>query len=529
MVSTQAAWAQRVPMDGLALLGGGAEDAVRRAQLLGEQDTEGFLFRSPSTLAARMAEAGSPAPVTLLLPDVRVVWNSGLPFSMNDGALWAGRGTNARVTAGLRLAAGRVTVTLAPHILYSENRDFPWIPYPANEDPSRSPFAHPFHPFPESLDHPLRFGSEAITQVGLGQSSVQVELGGVELGAGTENWWWGPGLRNAILLSNQAAGFPHVTAASSRPLSTGLGDLEGRWMLGWLSESDYFDLDPDNDRRTLSALGVTFRPGFDRNLTVGIARMVVAPLGPGDLGLGAGLDALKSVGRPNASVPDSAAAGESGPDQIFSVFGRWVFPKAGFEAYGEWARFEQPKSLRDMLEFPQHSQGYTYGVQWLDPREGPARTRVQVELTTLEPSSTWRHRRVFGSYTSSAVAQGFTQKGQVLGAAIGPSASSQWASVDRIWTSGVRVGVFAGRVRPDAAAQFTDVVPAPKRQDVLLFWGIRGGTVVGGWDVSGELSPSVRLNYLFQTYLPDPVTGRAEGIDVANTSLTLSISRAVRR
>ena len=42
-------------------------------------------------------------------------------------------------------------------------------------------------------------------------------------------------------------------------------------------------------------------------------------------------------------------------DQISVLFGRWVFAPHGLEIYGEWARFEQPASFRDFLEFPQHS------------------------------------------------------------------------------------------------------------------------------------------------------------------------------
>src|SRR5688572_12522353 len=42
----------------------------------------------------------SRAPVSVLLPDVRMVWNSDLPYGGNDGALWAGRGLNVSVGGG---------------------------------------------------------------------------------------------------------------------------------------------------------------------------------------------------------------------------------------------------------------------------------------------------------------------------------------------------------------------------------------------------------------------------------------------
>ena len=89
--------------------------------------------------------------------------------------------------------------------------------------------------------------------------------------------------------------------------------------------------------------------------------------------------------------------------------------------------------------------------------------------------------------------------------------------------------MFGGRIRWDAAAQFTDVVLEPKREDVSLFWGLRAATDLEGWTLTGELSHGVRINYLFQTFAPDPVTGRAEGVDVANTTISIRFTKAVGR
>lgn len=217
-------------------------------------------------------------------------------------------------------------------------------------------------------------------------------------------------------------------------------------------------------------------------------------------------------------------AAEPGRDQIFGLFARWVFPPSGFEVWGEWARFEEPGGVRDFLQFPQHSQGYTVGLQWVKTGEGDGRLRVQGEISNLEPSATWRHRSVPATYSSRVVPQGYTHRGQVLGAAIGPGASSQWLAFDffhRRW----QAGTFLGRIRWDAGAQYLPVVVPPKREDVSLFWGVRGAAQTGGWLVAAEAGTGVRFNYLFQTFRPDPATGRAEGVDVANTTLRLSVGK----
>src|ERR1051325_6033398 len=60
-------------------------------------DGKWSMFQSAST---RKAVEDS-ARWMLVLPHTRVVNNSDLPYSLNDGALWAGRGPNTDVVAGI--------------------------------------------------------------------------------------------------------------------------------------------------------------------------------------------------------------------------------------------------------------------------------------------------------------------------------------------------------------------------------------------------------------------------------------------
>src|SRR5690606_24404975 len=113
-----------------------------------------------------------------------------------------------------------------------------------------------------SMDLPQRFGESARVLVDPGQSSLTVETGAVAFGVATENVWWGPGIRNALLMGAQAPGIPHLFAGTATPLDTPLGDVRFRWMLGRLSESDYFDRDPSNDYRSLSGLVLVLTPSF---------------------------------------------------------------------------------------------------------------------------------------------------------------------------------------------------------------------------------------------------------------------------
>jgi hypothetical protein len=417
-------------------------------------------------------------------------------------------------------------LVLAPQFIYEENQSFHFIPYPLDATPERDTYANPFHPAPQSMDYPIRFGNEPLDKIDWGQSSITIDAGPLAFGFSTENAWWGPGLRNGILMSNQAAGVPRAFLRTKRPIRTKVGVFEGLWILGRLQESNFFDLDDSNDHRTLNGIVLTFQPSFDSGLTLGVARTVFASDLEGSSPWKAGLNVLRSVDRPNSD--DQSLEDQLERDQISVLFGRWVFAPHGLEIYGEWARFEEPASFRDFLEFPQHSSGYTAGFQWVQaPNQWP-RLRVQAEITNLEPSSTFRHRTPFSSYASRVVPHGYTHKGQVLGSGIGPGASSQWLALDHL-ASTWSAGVFAGRIRWDSAAWLTSAVKRWGREDVSMFWGARGGVEVSGWELFMDISHGVRINYLFQTFIPDPVSGIAEGVDVANTSISVTLAKSLWR
>ena len=114
----------------------------------------------------------------------------------------------------------------------------------------------------------------------------------------------------------------------------------------------------------------------------------------------------------------------------------------------------------------------------------------------------------------------------MLGAAIGPGASSHWLALD--WLAPAwDLGVFASWIRWDNAALFNEEVPAPKREDVSLFWGIRGNVEVRGVRAGLELQTGVRMDYLFQSFTPEPPSFEREGVDIPNHTLAIVLSRAV--
>ena len=499
--------AQVVPGSGAAI-GSPEADEQRVRQLMGES------IGTAADSARRH--------VRVVAPRLLVRWNSVIPYQGNDGALWAGRGVSGSVTGGALVTyEGRgihTEVAIIPDLTHAENVPFQFLP---NRASGRSGFSSPFHIGRSSADIPSRFGDRPINTIGLGQSAITLTSGRVAFGVSSANEWWGPAIRNTLVLSNNAAGIPRVFLRSAHPLASRFGDTDIRLIAGDLTESPFFDRDAQNDARSVSGILLTFRPAADSELTLGLSRLVVAPLsGRNELPSHA-LDVLTRW-EPVRSPDDTLADGRSTQrtDQIFSLFARWIFPASGVELYGEWARTELPRSLGEFLEAPQSTQSYTFGGQYVKPALGRGKVRLQAEATNLEQTIVWPDRPTLDYYAGRATVHGLTQRGQVLGAQIGPGASSQYLAGD--WLAATwSAGLFVNRTRNEEDALYRQFIPISTRHDVTLTAGFRGRTRTRRAVISGELASSNRLNYLFQTnyYQGNPRLAT----DVSNVSLTIRI------
>jgi hypothetical protein len=514
----------------LFTIGNEVDERLRTEQLHGRATTAGYLIRSPSLLTPPLSGGPTRLRAALLAPELRTVWNSAIPLSQNDGAMWAGRGLSAHLLTGVRVAYGPWSLTLAPELSYTQNLDFATIPL---VDEQRQ-FVPPWQSGIHSVDLPLRFGDRSATELHPGQSTLALDLKSVVVGGSTENQWWGPGIRNALVMSNNAPGIPHLFVRTGAPLLTRVGAFEAKWMLGQLSQSDQFPATGDGSR-SLSAFALTYQPGREPDLTLGFARAVYSPLNGSAFDFGRFFDVFLK----GSTLEDPSASRAREVEQIVSLFGRWIFPRDGFELYAEWGRTAFPTSLRDLLVEPNHSQGYTLGAQWATPlgRSGGL-LRLQGEMTHLEQSPTLRRRPVGSWYASPTVVQGYTHRGQVIGAAIGPGSSGQWAAADYL-TPAWSLGLIGGRTRwaNDAFYDRPSDLPGSEGRipnltnmahDVSVFAGARAGYRLPTAWISSELLLGYRLNYLWQNFGVSWETSTA-AVDIPQFTLRLGVAPALPR
>ena len=215
----------------------------------------------------------------LLAPEIRGISNSDLPFSFNDGALWAGRGWNHLITIGARAKLGsdhadaRACTSSIKRICHSH-----FIPYPLDVLPERTLHANPFHPDPavHGLPHAVRDRTTGRRSTG-DKAVSRVDAGPLAFGFSTENAWWGPGIRNGILMSNQAAGVPRSFPSHQRTDQDTAGGIRRPLDIGTPDRNlTFLTVSRQMTSERLTESPSRFRPLFDPGLTLGMARTVFA-------------------------------------------------------------------------------------------------------------------------------------------------------------------------------------------------------------------------------------------------------------
>src|SRR5262249_29525637 len=143
------------------------------------------------------------------------------------------KGANVWATAGAAFRAGILSVRVEPFVELAQNGAFRLEPTPAG----RSPYVDDLRP--GTIDLPQRFGPSSVRVIDPGQSYIRLDWRGVAAGASSENLFWGPGVKESLLLDDNAAGFPHVFIGTSHLIHTPIGGFHGQLVYGRLTESDW--------------------------------------------------------------------------------------------------------------------------------------------------------------------------------------------------------------------------------------------------------------------------------------------------
>jgi hypothetical protein len=441
------------------------------------------LAATPWDASLRLGRIAQPRAFELLPAGAVFHHNSAYARSGNDGPLWAGRGASAGVHAGVHGGWGPLSFAFAPFAAYQQNADFTIQPEGTHR---LSPWG-----YAREIDWPQRHGPDPFWTLDPGQSHLAVRGYGAEAGFTTENLWLGPGRRNALVMTSAGPGVPRFFAGTDGPVDVRIGTLEANFYWGQIRESAWFDDDPDNDRNLLGGLALVFQPRPFPGLFLGLARSYIStwPAEP---------DPFELLARPYRDLMANPAEGELQDNNLIGLFMRWALPQAGFEVYAEWGREDAWYDWLDVLAEPDHSQAYVLGFQKIQPF-GQRWLRIAGELTHLHSAAPIRGGRGTGGwYTHSGIRQGYTHRGQLLGAAIGPGSDAQFLGADLFDTRG-RSGLSIERIRYDEDRYYQrwGRVYGMHGHDVEVTGSLSRDLLWGDFDLGGELGYSWRRNRNF--------------------------------
>lgn len=428
----------------------------------------------------------------LIPPQARAIYNTSFPYgSANDGAVWAGRGLTAVLSAGAMLRAGPVSLRLEPLLFWAENRAFTLMP---NRQTGNLRFGDSRNP--RIIDVPQRFGDRPYTRLDPGQSTLRIDAFGVAAGVSTANQVWGPALDLPLILGANAAGFPHAFLGTSGPVPVGIGRLHGRLVWGDLAQSAYSPATASNGRRFMTGAVFTFLPyGLD-GLEVGVSRFFHNQWPADGLSTSDFLQPLEAFLKKNLKETGVGDDGRSGTEnQLASVFARWVLPRSGFEVYGEYGRDDHNWDRRDLVLEPDHDAGYLLGARkvWTDDR---GLLSLQMELVEAQESNIAQVRSQAPFYVHAAgTFQGHTVRGQILGSPAVYGGGGSVVALERFSDAGRwRLDWTRTRVRDGTPANSgaVDVIHSLGAESLLFRRGFDATAGLrGSWNLNRHLQEDV--------------------------------------
>ena len=347
---------------------------------------------------------------------------------MSDGPVWQGRGLNAWATAGLAWRIGVLSARIEPLFQYGENRSFPLEP--ANHGTS----VYVDDMRPATIDLPQRFGNSSFHIADPGQSFIRADYRGAALGFSTEDIFWGPGVRQALLFDGNSAGFPHVFVGTSHAIATPVGRFHAQLIYGRLEQSDWAPKSQTSSR--FGAGGIAVWMPSSQPIEIGVARFYHRPW-PHAL-------SVRDLKVPFGSFINDREVQGTGvaENQLLSVFATIRVPSSGFEIFGEFGKNDRNADLRDALAEPEHNSAWLLGMfKVLGAPTNNEFWTIRVEVgdgRISELQDLGRGQSTF--YDHTTVTQGHTQAGQLLGSPLIDRSGGIDASVDR-WMKRGRIGV----------------------------------------------------------------------------------------
>ena len=434
--------AQTIPA-GLPVL----EENARRSQILAlDRINSSFLLRPLISNDSSLYGITQPFKTSVnglklgVLPAVATVrLLTDRPYGWGDYGMIPNPGLQTYFSGGVQMKYKFLNLTFRPELVLAQNKGYETNLYQFSDFEINSKYL-----IWNYGDFPERFGDNTYTKIWWGQSKLTAQYGAFEIGAATENIWWGPGQFNALTFSNNAEGVPHFTINTTKPAKTFIGNFETQLIIGKLKNSgfapsQYQELNNQyfvpfsGDWRYLNALMFSYNPKWVPGLFLGFTRTFQQYSESMETGFLAYFPVFEPLTKDNYGFDRD----QEGQSQQLTIFGRWVFPKVKNEIYFEFGRRDHAKNWRDFILSPEHARAYILGfTQLFEVPEIGKTIQVRGEITHQQESNN-RYIRYAGlggglSWHSHTPSRGFVQNGQPMGVGIGVGSNVQTVEISLV-------------------------------------------------------------------------------------------------
>lgn len=430
-------------------------------------------------------------------------WNSHHPHPQVSSMV-PNRGLQVYASTGVYFEAGPLSVQFQPEILWAENKAYDTGIIKST-----------------NTEYLERFGESSYNKFLPGQSSVRLNFGAFSAGISTENIWWGPGHYNALLFSNNAYGFEHLTLNTRKPAKTFLGSFEGQVISGYLEGAEFESNVSTkgggyrDEQRYINGIIVTYQPKWISGLSIGISRVYQQYKSF----RGNTFNDYFPIFAPFQKINSGFGRDAEGRDQQATVFSRWVIPSGNAEIYFEFGRRDHEPKWRGVLLNPEHARAFLIGFGKLFPITGDTFIQTRFEMFHQQESINIlaRYDGISGGNNwggHSPVRHGFTHYGQMIGPGVGPSSNIQ--TLEGAWVKGVkRLGL-----RIDRLNRHQDIYVKRFNDNTLeQRWVDLSFGLFGDWNFD-RLLLSSHLNFInsfnYQWELEDTESLYPKGRDVFN-------------
>ena len=427
-------------------------DYQRNKQLLNDSNgviTNSFLIRSTSSF--QYLQSKLKGTTKDIVQSINFSFdqnnNSLQPISFNDGNMYPSRGWQERYSYGVNLKLLIFDINYQPEKLTVQN--LPQEYYAGNTGDGNFMFKY-FGMVANNIDNFRQFGYDRIEEITLGQSRAGIKFKYMAAGVSNENIWWGPGKRNSLVFTNNAAGFKHYYLKTAEPIKTYIGSFEFAGVVGRLDTTKFTEIDQELlnacrpckvfknlDEREIDGITINYQPKWIPNFYIGYAysrqfyRHATNAIGD-------------TVNFFSKDLPKQ---------EIGSMFFRFAMPDDHAEFYGEMGMpNEAPWPWKFFKE--RMRPGFVFGATKFVPlRLFDSYLSLNVEFTQLQlinsrdilyEGTPWGGGKPNSWYLSTIVKQGWSNNGQLMGSSIGPGSNSQNISLS--WNKGYnKIGVFVER------------------------------------------------------------------------------------